>query len=258
MTNRIEGRTALVTGGTSGLGLVMARALLAAGARVCVTGRRQTAVDAALANLDPTGEDCRGVLCDVSQPESITALHGTLADEDVSILVNNAGVAGPVRPLVEIDVDEWDDTMNTNVRGVFLMCKAFVPAMIAAGRGDIVNIASVSGKRPLARRTPYTTSKMAILGLTRTLALELGTSGISVNTLSPGPVSGERMARLFEAEAQLSSSTPEEAEKAFTSRAALARLVDSDDVGRALVAMLGLGSFTGADLDLSAGMIAPS
>ena len=120
----------------------------------------------------------------------------------VSILVNNAGIAGPVASLREIEPDAWDEVFAVNVRGVFLMCRAFLPAMVRRGTGDVINIASVSGKRPLARRTPYTASKMAVIGLTATLAHEVGPLGVNVNTLSPGPVRGPRMARNFALEAE--------------------------------------------------------
>jgi NAD(P)-dependent dehydrogenase (short-subunit alcohol dehydrogenase family) len=129
--------------------------------------------------------------------------------------------------------------------------------MAAAGRGDIVNLASVSGKRPLVHRTPYVASKMAIIGLTRTLAFECGPLGINVNSLSPGPVRGPRMARNFALEAQQSGTTAERAEREFVSRAALSRLVEADEVAAAVIAMLRMPGLCGADIDLSAGMVAP-
>jgi NAD(P)-dependent dehydrogenase (short-subunit alcohol dehydrogenase family) len=128
--------------------------------------------------------------------------------------------------------------------------------MTARGRGDVINVASVSGKRPLANRTPYCASKMAVIGLTSTLAFEVGPAGVSVNTLSPGPVVGPRMARNFRLEAERSGGSIAEAESAFVSRAALGRMVTEDEVGRAVVAMLDMPGLCGADVDLSAGMIA--
>lgn len=135
------------------------------------------------------------------------------------------------------------------------MCRAFLPPMIERGSGDVVNIASVSGKRPLARRTPYCASKTAVLGLTTTLAAEVGPHGIAVNALSPGPVEGPRMDRNFRLEAERTGTTPEQAEEAFVSRAALGRMVTAEEVGSALVAMLGMPGLCAADIDLSAGMV---
>ena len=120
----------------------------------------------------------RAEACDVADPDDVGGPRPRgWRDEDISILVNNAGIAGPVAPLVDITADEWDDVFAINVRGVFLMCRAFLPAMIERGAGDIINVASVSGKRPLARRTPYCASKMAVIGLTTTLAHEVGPLG---------------------------------------------------------------------------------
>jgi NAD(P)-dependent dehydrogenase (short-subunit alcohol dehydrogenase family) len=174
----------------------------------------------------------------------------------VSILVNNAGIAGPVAPLTEVSVDDWDDVFAVNVRGVYLMCRAFLPAMIARGAGDIINIASVSGKRPLARRTPYVASKMAVIGLTTTLAHEVGPHGVTVNSLSPGPVDGPRMQRNFAREAELTGTTAAAAETEFVARSALKRMVTEQEVGAAVLAMLAMPGLTGADIDLSAGMVA--
>ena len=158
--------------------------------------------------------------------------------------------------LVDIEPDEWDDVFAVNVRGVYLMCRAFLPAMIRAEAGDVVNVASVSGKRPLTRRTPYCASKLAVIGLSTTLAFEVGQSGVRVNTLSPGPVRGPRMERNFRLEAERTGSSYAEAESAFTDRAALGRMVEEDEVGQALVAMLQIPGMTAADLDLSGGMVA--
>ncbi|WP_369029860.1 SDR family NAD(P)-dependent oxidoreductase [Streptomyces adonidis] len=254
----LHGRTALITGGGGPLGRAFASSLSDAGARVILVGRDETALADAADRITKEGGEARTAVCDVSASESVSALASQLADEDVSLLVNNAGVAGPVKPLVDIEPDEWDDVFAANVRGVYLMCRAFLPPMLAAGRGDIVNIASVSGKRPLLHRTPYTASKMALLGLTRTLAGEAGPQGVAVNSLSPGPVRGPRMDRNFRLTAELTGCTPEEAERDFASRAALGRLVEADEVARALLAMLAMPGLCGADIDLSAGMIAPA
>jgi len=128
--------------------------------------------------------------------------------------------------------------------------------MIARGAGDVINLASVSGKRPLARRTPYCASKMAVIGLTTTLAAEVGPLGITVNSLSPGPVNGPRMERNFALEAQRTGRTADEARAEFTGRALLGRLLEEEEVGLAVVAMLRMPGLHAADIDLSAGMVA--
>lgn len=128
--------------------------------------------------------------------------------------------------------------------------------MTQRGTGDVVNIASVSGKRPLLRRTPYCASKMAVIGLTTTLAGEVGPLGVTVNSLSPGPVSGPRMERNFRLEAERTGISYAEAEEAFVSRSALGRMVSEEEVGAAVSAMLQMPGLCGADIDLSAGMVA--
>ncbi|WP_433136219.1 SDR family NAD(P)-dependent oxidoreductase [Actinomadura nitritigenes] len=253
MSAAVAGRTALVTGGGSGLGAAMVTALADAGARVIAVGRDRPRLEGVVASLATPG---RAATCDVSDPRSVTELAGELAGEDISILVNNAGVPGPVQELVDIEPAEWDAVFDVNVRGVYLMCRAFLPAMLARGGGDVVNVASVSGKRPLARRTPYCASKMAVIGLSATLAAEVGPSGVNVNTLSPGPVAGPRMERNFRLEAERTGVDYAEAEHAFVSRAALGRMVTAQEVGSALVAMLGMPGLCAADIDLSAGMAA--
>jgi len=252
-TSPIAGRTALVTGAGNGLGRAIALALAAEGARTLLTGRRRETLEAVAGEI---GSTARIATVDTSFPDSVQALAAEVRDETVSILVNNAGIAGPVASLWEIEPDAWDEVFAVNVRGVFLMCRAFLPAMVARGAGDVINIASVSGKRPLARRTPYTASKMAVIGLTATLAHEVGPVGVNVNTLSPGPVRGPRMARNFALEAERTGTSVEAAEEAFVSRAALRRMITEEEVGTAAIAILRMPGLCGADIDLSAGMIA--
>lgn len=254
-----KGRIALVSGAGNGLGRAIALALGQAGAQVILVGRTR-------ASLEGTADLLRGAddplvrVADVAEPDDVARLAAGLAadgGQPVSILVNNAGIGGVVKPLTEIEPGEWDEVFKTNVRGVYLMCRAFLPAMVAAGSGDIINIASVSGKRPLVRRTPYTASKMAVLGLTRTLAMEVGPHGVRVNSLSPGYVRGARMARNFRLESESTGVPAADIEAAFMARGALRRLVTEEEVGAAVLAMLAMTALSGADIDLSAGMIAP-
>jgi NAD(P)-dependent dehydrogenase (short-subunit alcohol dehydrogenase family) len=247
------GRTALVTGAGNGLGRAIALRLGIEGARVVLVGR------AAGKLADVAGEIGVNTLvatCDTSDAAQVDALATRLAAEEISILVNNAGVPGPVSPLVDVAPDEWDEVFAANVRGVYLMCRAFIPPMVDRGRGDIINLASVSGKRPLAGRTPYTASKMAVIGLSVTLAHEVGPLGVAVNTLSPGPVDGPRMTRNFALEAARTGTTPEGTKAAFLSRSALRRMVTEEEVAVAASAMLQMPGLCAADIDLSAGMVA--
>jgi len=259
--SQLLGRTALVTGAGNGLGRAIAVALAGASARVILVGRTEATLRETAKLVDhPDHAHHQAVvaIADVASPESVEALQTTLATEDISILVNNAGIGGPVKPITDIEPGEWDEVFAANVRSIYLMCRAFLPAMYQRGSGDVVNVASVTGKRPLTRRTPYAASKMAVLGLTRTLAFEAGPAGVRVNSLSPGPCRGARMTRNFTAEAAATGTTYAQAEEAFVSRAALRRLVEEDEVAAAVLAMLRMPGLCGADIDLSAGMIAPA
>lgn len=249
----IAGRTALITGGGTGLGAAIARSLHDAGAEVVVAGRRQEPLQDVVSAL---GARASWRTVDVADPASVAELEESLRGTAVSILINNAGIAGPVAPLTDITPEEWDEVFDVNVRGTYLMCRTFLPAMVDRGSGDIINLASVSGKRPLIRRTPYCASKMAVIGLSSTLAFEVGPAGVNVNTLSPGPVDGPRMDRNFRLEAERTGKSYDQAQEIFVSRAALGRMVTEDEVGAAVVAMLGMPGLCGADVDLSAGMVA--
>ena len=253
--DRVAGRTAVVTGAGNGLGRAISLALVARGARVVLVGRRQELLESVATEADALSGSVRVATADVADPASVAALATELSDETVEVLVNNAGVPGPVAPLIEIEPHEWDDVFAVNVRGVYLMCRAFLPGMVSRGAGDVINVASISGKRPLTRRTPYTASKMAVIGLTTTLAFEVGPLGVSVNSLSPGPVDGPRMTRNFEMEAARTGTTYAEAEEAYVSRAALHRMLSEDEVATAVVAMLHMPGLCAADIDLSAGMV---
>lgn len=254
----LAGRTALVTGGGHGLGRAIAIRLGRAGAAVAVCGRSPGPLEETIDGLQRQGTDAVAIECDVSSAADVERMRRQLADRNVpiSILVNNAGIPGPTARLVDVDPDEWDAVMAINVRGVYLCCRAFLPSMIERGDGDIVNIASVSGKRPLPLRTPYCASKMALLGLTTALAMEVGESGVRVNTVSPGPLRSDRMVTVFQRDAAANGITVEEAERRFVSRGALGRLLEEDEIADGVLAVLTMRGFTGADLDMSGGMVA--
>lgn len=186
---RLEGKTAIVTGGAKGLGAVYCRALAAEGARVVIA---DVADGAALAGeIRRSGGEALYRAADVSDEEAVRSLVSAAVErfERIDILVNNAAVFAAL-PLVEfqdIDVDLWDRIMAVNVRGSFLTAKHVGPRMIAQGSGKIINISSGSaykGQPPLMLH--YIVSKGAVLSLTRALSRELGAHGICVNTLAPG------------------------------------------------------------------------
>jgi NAD(P)-dependent dehydrogenase (short-subunit alcohol dehydrogenase family) len=148
----------------------------------------------------------------------------------LDLLVNNAGISGPMGPVETIDPDEWDRVFGANVTGSFLCARRAVPMLRAAGGGSIVNISSAAGHLPYALRTPYSSSKFALVGLTLSLALELGPDNIRVNAIMPGIVTGERRDRNTRRRAALVGITPEQLEEARLSRVAMKKAVDPEEV----------------------------
>jgi NAD(P)-dependent dehydrogenase (short-subunit alcohol dehydrogenase family) len=194
----------------------------------------------------------------VSQEDQVRQLTAKAQDlGGIHILVNNAGIAGPTAQVENITVEEWEATMAVNLRGVFLCCKHVIPVMKAQGGGIIVNISSVTAKRPLLQRTPYAASKMALIGFTRTLAAELGPWQIRVNSVCPGAVAGPRQEGILREASRATGKSVAELAAAKTAASPLNTLVDADDVA-AMVAFLcspDAAAVTGQDINVSAGAV---
>jgi NAD(P)-dependent dehydrogenase (short-subunit alcohol dehydrogenase family) len=173
----------------------------------------------------------------------------------IDILVNNAAIIGPTAPVERIHRADWDEVLAVNLTGAWLCCRAVLPEMIARRAGRIINIASMAGKMAYPLRSPYAVSKWGLIGLTLTLAQEVGAYGIQVNAVCPGPVEGERMRRIIADRAEALGQAPEQVERAYVEPAALKRMARAEDVA-ALVAFLTspeADNITGQAIDLSAG-----
>src|SRR5262245_2329854 len=186
---RLNGKTALVTGGARGLGKTMATALAEAGADIALAGRSRETGDAAAKEIAAaTGRTVRAFAGDVTIAADVTRLQSEVAAAcgDVDILINNAGtnIRGTLDQLTEAD---WDNVVDTNLKGPFLCTKAFAPGMIRKGWGRVINLASIMSVVALPGRTPYASSKAGVLGLTRVWALEWAGKGVTCNAICPGP-----------------------------------------------------------------------
>ncbi len=179
----------VVTGATEGIGRALALALGARGARVAVCARTADRVNDLVGHLESAGVTAMGGSCDVSDQRGVSSFAERVLSElgTPDVLVNNAGM-GHFGPLAELTVERFDETMGTNVRGIFLMTKAFLPSMLEAGKGHIVNIASLAGRTGFVGGTAYTASKHAVLGFSRSLMMEVRKQNIRVIAVCPGSV----------------------------------------------------------------------
>jgi len=189
----LEGKAAVVTGGTRGIGLAIARSLGSAGAKLAVCGRTQSSVDRALRELDDTSTaGVFGYAADVSKVEDVTRLFASVVHdlEGVDILVNNAGL-GIFRPTAELTIEDWHTVIDTNLSGVFYCCREALPLMRKAGGGRIVNISSLAGKNPFAGGAAYNASKFALNGFSEAMMLDHRNDNIRVSYIMPGSVDTE-------------------------------------------------------------------
>lgn len=256
-----DGRTpvAVVTGANRGIGRALALAYAEAGYAVAVTARDPGTLADTVAEVEGADGVALALPCDVADEASVEAMGTAVLERfgAVHTVVANAGIAGPTKPLHEIGLDEWRECLVTDVDGVFLTFRAFVPAMIAAGDGgSLVAISSMTGKRPLLHRTPYAAAKMAVIGLVRTLAVELGPYGIRANTVCPGAVAGPRLDAVVANQAKAAGVGVAEARAVFTSASPLGRFVDAAEVARTctFLSSAAAASITGEDVNVNAGV----
>lgn len=184
----LSGKIALITGASKGLGKAMALALSDAGATIALVSRDATKLQNVKQEIEASGGKAYVFLADVSQEQNVQQLESEVSTQlgKVQILINNAGI-NIRKNLIDFSLDEWRSVIDTNLTSVFLMCRAFVPHMRGTGYGRILNLTSIMSHVSLPGRSAYSSSKTALLGLIRALALELAAEGITVNGISPGP-----------------------------------------------------------------------
>jgi NAD(P)-dependent dehydrogenase (short-subunit alcohol dehydrogenase family) len=254
----LAGKVAVVTGAGKGIGRAIALRLGAAGARVVLAGRDRSALEE---TADALGGAGRGlvVTTDVTSPDSVAALAETTTSElgQVDVLVNNSGVGGPAGALWDVSLEDWEDTLRVNLTGCFLASRAFLPAMVRQRSGSVVFIGSMTGKRPLLHRAPYAASKLGLLGLCRTLALDAAPFGVRVNLVSPGFVEGPRLDWVVDKQATAHGGTASDVRSNMAAAAPLGRFVDPEDVAEAVLFLAGhrAKNVTGEDLNVSAGLV---
>jgi NAD(P)-dependent dehydrogenase (short-subunit alcohol dehydrogenase family) len=250
VSGRLDGRIAVITGASRGLGKAMALALAAEGARVALVARDGELLNAVAAAIIGAGGEAKAFPADITSESQVAGVEQAVAAAfgKTNILINNAGI-NIRRPVHEFTLDEWRRVMDTNVTAAFLMCRSFVPHMLGAGYGRIINMTSTMTHVSLPHRAAYSASKAALLGMTKAMALELAPERITCNGISPGPFATEMNRALLdnpEATAQFLGSTP------------LGRWGNVEEVGRLAVYLCSddAAFITGTDILIDGGWCA--
>jgi NAD(P)-dependent dehydrogenase (short-subunit alcohol dehydrogenase family) len=208
----LTGRTAVITGGSRGLGEAMAKALAEAGARIALVARDEERLNRVRSAIEERGGTAAVFTADVTCEEEVSRVAGAIAGRfgAPQILINNAGI-NVRKGIVDLSLDEFRSVLDTSLTSSFLMCRAFVPGMKGSGYGRILNMTSIMSHVSIAGRTAYSSAKAALLGFTRALALELAGEGITVNGISPGPIATDMNKELMnnpEVNAQFMANVP--------------------------------------------------
>jgi NAD(P)-dependent dehydrogenase (short-subunit alcohol dehydrogenase family) len=231
----LTGRNALVTGASKGLGRAMAVSLAKQGAHLILVARDKEKLEAVAREVAEAGAKADVFTADITKEDQVLQLESDVSEKvgKVQILINNAGT-NLRKNITDFTLDEWRGVQDTNLTSVFLMCRSFVPHMKGTGYGRILNMTSIMAHVSLPQRTAYSSTKAALLGLTKSLALEVATEGITVNGISPGPFATEMNTAILqnpELNAQFVSKIPVGRWGKVEEIGALAAFLCSDDAG---------------------------
>ena len=236
---KLDNQTGIVTGAAKGMGSAICRALAKEGARLTLAARDVNPLEDLAKYLQEEGHEARTQSTDVTRETEVKAMvDDTLKafNGRIDFLVNVAGVTGPIEtPVWEIEHDDYLAVITANIVGTFLPIKHVMPVMIEQRRGRIVNIGGTSGLRGYRYRTAYSSSKWAIRGLTRTVALEAGPYGIAVNNVVPGIVETPRMEKLCEEKARKRGWTKDEVYAEYVEETSLRSITTPEDIANAVV-----------------------
>ena len=224
----LRGKRAVVTAGGQGIGRAIAAQLMAAGARVYICDIDESRLDTFRNELPGIGTST----ADVSNPADVERFMAAALDDlgGLDILVNNAGVAGPTGPVEAIDPLAWDNTLATNISSQFYCARLAIPALKRAQNGAIINLSSAAGLFGYPLRAPYAASKWAVIGFTKTLAMELGEYGIRVNAICPGPVAGARIDGVIAHRARSKGLSFEEMREAYLRQNSMHTFIEAQEI----------------------------
>ncbi len=228
MKINLKNKTYLISAAADGIGFAIAKKIISVGGKVYISDinkKKINEINKKYKNkIYATAMDC------TNPAEIKNYFHKLKSLKKIDGLINNIGIAGPTKSLENVKIEEWEETIKTNLHSHFYYTKYSIPFLKKAKKSSIINLSSTAGLYGFAQRSPYTASKWAVIGLTKTLAMELGKYKIRVNAICPGSVEGDRMKRVVEAKALLTKTNPKKVKHEFESMVSLQQFVNKEDI----------------------------
>jgi len=255
---RLKDKVAIITGGGSGIGRAISLAFASEGATVVVAARTLARLKEVADEVNSKGGKAIAMAVDIANEIKIKEMVARTVKEygRIDVLVNNAGISGPTANIAEMELDKWNEVLSINLTGAMLCSREVLANMIARKSGNIINISSVGGMSGFPMRSPYCVSKMGIIGLTETMAIEAGDYNIRVNCISPGAVRGDRILNAAQAKGKALGIPHEKVLERLTKDYSLKRLIEPSEVATAAVFLASddASAITGHTLVVSCGL----
>ncbi len=231
---KLKDKVAVVTGGNGGIGRVIALSFVQEGARLVICARGEEKLRQVEKEIRDGGGEVFGVVADVGVESEVESMMAKAVERfgTIDILVNNAAAEGPTLPIHEMPGEDWRAVVDTNLNGLFYCTKYALRVMIPRRSGNILNIGSIAGVYAYPLRTPYNATKWAIIGVTQTIAAEVGPHNIRCNCVSPGPTEGERAHKVIRKRAEATGKTFEEMKRYYMDQIPLKRFITPEEVAR--------------------------
>ncbi len=235
-----KSRSAIVTAGASGIGAAIAQAFVDIGINTHIVDIDSQALD----NFQQSCPEIMASRANVAEEGDVNSVVEAHIKNfgSIDIMVNCAGIAGPTGFIEQISLNDWNRCLGVNLDAVFMFCNRVIPYMREQGAGSIINISSTAGWHGYPLRSPYAASKWGVIGLTKSLAMELGPAGIRANVICPGSISGDRMDRVIASEAQLKGISESEVREKYTKSCSLRTFIDAQDIADMAVFLSSSGS----------------
>lgn len=255
---RFEDKVTIVTGGNSGIGRAISLRFAQEGASMVVVARNKERVMGVVEEIEATGGEALPIVADVTAEDQVERMVYETLDrfKRVDILINNAGIPGPTAVVVDLQKEDWESTLSVNLTGAMLCSREVLKVMIPRRRGTIINISSVAGKVGMPMRAAYCASKFGLLGLTQSMAMEVGIHNIRVNAICPGSVPGARMEKVWKETASSRGATYAEVVEEEIAASPLRSLVNLDQIAAMTIFMASDDyNETGQAVNFSAGFV---